>query len=96
MNDNAILTESIKIDIARHCIGMDYRKTYHRHGKAFYRPYRNFYALRERDSRWESLVEEGHARCETTPQGSVIYHMTRNGLDWLGKRLGVTIHDEED
>lgn len=96
MNDNVILTESIKIDISRHCIGMDYEKTYHRHGKAFYRPYRNYYVLWKRDPHWESLVEEGYARCETTSQGNVIYSMTRKGLDWLGKRLGVTIHDEED
>lgn len=96
MTDNVILAESIKIDIARHCIGMDYRKTYHRHGKAFYRPYRNYYALWKRDPYWESLVEEGYAKCETTSQGNVIYFMTRKGLDWLGKRLGVTIHDEED
>ena len=96
MNDNVILSESIRIDIARHCIGMDYRKTYHRHGKAFYRPFRNCYALRERDPYWESLVEEGYAKCETTSQENVIYYMTRKGLDWLGKRLGVTIHDEED
>lgn len=82
MNDNVILTESIKIDIARRCIGMDYRKTYHRHGKAFYRPYRNYYALWKRDPCWESLVEEGYAKCETASQGNVIYYMTRKGLDW--------------
>lgn len=95
MNDNVILNESIKIDIARHCIGMDHRKTYHRNGKEFYRPYRNCYALLNRDSHWESLVEEGYAKCEITPQENVIYYMTRKGLDWLGKRLGVTIHNEE-
>lgn len=93
MTDNVILTESIKIDIARHCIGMDRRKTYYRHGKAFYRPYRNYYALQERDSHWESLVEEGYAKCLTTSQGKIVYYMTRDGLDWLGKRLDVTIRD---
>jgi hypothetical protein len=29
--------------LAMHCIGMDYRKPYKRHGKLFYRPYRNRY-----------------------------------------------------
>lgn len=31
------------IDICRHMIGLNYKRPYHRHGKAFYKPYRNYY-----------------------------------------------------
>ena len=96
MNDNTKLSESAKIEMARHCIGMDNRKTYHRHGKEFYRPYRNYYSTFWKEPNWESLVESGFAERGYTPLGNVIYHMTRKGLDWLGERLSVTIHDEED
>lgn len=88
--------ESIKNEKARHCIGMDHRKTYKRHGRVFYRPYRNYYAVMTRDSDWEELVDLGYAEREITPYENVIYHMTRKGLDWLGKMLSVTIHDEEN
>ena len=32
------------IDLCKHMVGLDYQKPYHRHGKAFYRPYRNYFA----------------------------------------------------
>ena len=32
------------IDLCKHMVGLDRQKPYHRHGKAFYRPYRNFFA----------------------------------------------------
>lgn len=32
------------IELAKHCIGLDSKKPYTRHGKKFYRPYRNFFA----------------------------------------------------
>lgn len=84
------------ISKARHCIGMDRRKVYHRHGKAFYRPYRNYYACAATDLHWEILVDKGYAKREITPSGYIYYHMTQVGLDWLGEKLSVTIHDEED
>ena len=32
------------IELCKHMIGLDYKKPYHRHGKAFYKPYRNYYS----------------------------------------------------
>lgn len=29
--------------ICQHMVGLDYKRPYHRHGKAFYRAYRNYY-----------------------------------------------------
>ena len=31
------------IEICKHMVGLDYKSPYHRHGKAFYKPYRNYY-----------------------------------------------------
>lgn len=31
------------VELCKHMIGLDYKKPYHRHGKAFYKPYRNYY-----------------------------------------------------
>ena len=36
--------ENRYIDLAKHCIGLDRKKPYIRHGKKFYRPYRKFYS----------------------------------------------------
>lgn len=33
-----------EIALMEHCIGLDCKKPYTRHGKKFYRPYRNRYA----------------------------------------------------
>lgn len=35
--------ENIYIELAKHCIGLDHKKPYKRHGRYFYRPYRNYY-----------------------------------------------------
>lgn len=32
------------IDLCKHMVGLDRQRPYHRHGNAFYRPYRNFFA----------------------------------------------------
>ena len=31
------------IDLCKHMVGLDRQRPYHRHGNAFYRPYRNFF-----------------------------------------------------
>lgn len=41
MSDN-VMKSNIYIDLASHCIGLDYNKPYKRHGRYFYRPYRNY------------------------------------------------------
>lgn len=35
------------IEICKHMIGLDYKNPYHRYGRAFYKPYRNFYCDKE-------------------------------------------------
>lgn len=82
------------IGLASHCIGLDRKKPYHRHGKAFYRPYRNYYAAGRAHKEWEVMVSAGYA--ERWPEKTAYYSLTRAGLDWLGEQLGMTIYDEED
>lgn len=88
--------------LAIHAIGLDGRHhPYHRHGKLFYKPWRNGFAelegTRTYDT-WKSLEHAGLARSYIDHRHRfphTIFSLTRAGLDWLGGRLGITIHDEE-
>ena len=80
--------------LAMHCIGMDRQKPYKRHGKLFYRPYRNYFSAPDETSHrqaWEEMVGKGYAAVGS----GYIFYMTRAGLDWLGEVLGIKIYDEE-
>lgn len=77
-----------------HVIGMDYRKPYTRHGKKFYRPYRNSWG--GRDKQLDQLVDAGLMNASNDEGGERCwYSFNRKGLDWLGEQLGVKIYDEE-
>lgn len=78
------------IEICKHMVGLDYTCPYHRHGKAFYKAYRNFY----------TDVPEGNKILDKLPKElftvhrnarGATYHLTQAGLDWLGRRLRITI-----
>ena len=84
--------------LVRHALGMDNRKTYVRHGKRFYRPYRNYFYTHERTVDfpfWERMVKAGLAEKEEEIKG-INYFVTRRGMDWLGQHDGITIYNEED
>lgn len=80
------------IELCKHTIGLDHSKPYHRHGKAFYKPYRNYFAASSDGERLldrlSGLVAE---RRET--ERSVIYRLTPDGLKWLGRQLNITIKE---
>lgn len=85
------------IELAKHFIGLDRKKPYIRHGKKFYRPYRNYYASGSNHEDLDVMVGAGYVeRGEENQHGGYTYYMTRKGLDWLGNELGITIYDEED
>lgn len=89
--------ENAYIELAKHCIGLDRKKPYIRHGKKFYRPYRNYYATGKNHNNWDDMVAAGYAdHSEKNSHGGYTYWLTRSGLDWLGKELGITIYDESD
>lgn len=89
-----------EVRVAAHAIGLDYKRPYQRHGKFFYRPYRNYFSTHGKDiylSLWQSLCDKGYAKCRNGYNpGNIIFWLTRAGLDWLGDELGITIYDEED
>lgn len=90
-------TENRYIKLAKHCIGLDRKKTYTRHGKRFYRPYRNYFATGRNYEDWEAMELAGYAeRGEQNQHGGYTFYLTRAGLDWLGKKLGIYIYDESD
>ena len=85
--------------LIRHALGMDNRKIYTRHGKRFYRPYRNYFHTTTRTvdyPYWERMVDAGLARKEELTKDTNCYYVTRSGMDWLGQHDGVHIYDEED
>ena len=83
-----------QIEMAKHAVGLyDKHKPYHRAGKAFYKPWRNFYSTATNDPDWNDLVQKGMATGSPIPGGRTIFCLTRAGLDELGKEIEVTIKD---
>lgn len=93
-----IVSNSKYIELSKHCIGLGRKKPYTRHGKKFYRPYRNYYSTGKNFESWELMVEAGYAERdeEKNQHGGYTYWLTRAGLDWLGEKLGIRIYDEEE
>lgn len=91
-------------EVMMHTIGMwpeGLRHAYKRHGKIFYRPYRNYFSTAPHLSgywMWERMEKAGHAeRIKVDPDsGGEIWHLTRRGLNWLEMKLKARIYDEED
>ena len=87
------------VEHAKHMVGLDgYGKTYTRKGKKYYKPYRNYWdgedpALELMSHKAFGLVEN-HGT--VTEDGSPYYRLTREGLDWLGRRLSITIRDPQN
>ena len=78
------------IEICKHMVGLDYEHPYHRHGKAFYRAYRNYYGDMPEGNRLLDKLPE----CLFTVRRNerrTKYHLTKTGLEWLGRRLGIKI-----
>lgn len=89
------LTESeftSAIELCKHMVGLDYKSPYHRHGKAFYKPYRNYY----------EAPKDGNPILDKLPFAiinkrvgdiSIWYELTEQGLAWLGRQLKITIRE---
>lgn len=66
------------------------RRLYTRHGKRYYKPFRNFFGGKDKDL--DLLVRAGYMVFDKDE----FYHFNRNGLDWLEDQLGIYIYDEEN
>lgn len=87
------------IDVATHAIGLDYKKPYTRHGKKYYKPYRNYFCTHPDDEHWCLLESKGYAIHGTVREHdggykTVIFYLTRDGLDWLENTLGIKIYNQ--
>ena len=95
------LTEEQTVKDMMHMIGLypeGRRKSYTRHGKKFFRPYRNGWG--GENPRLELACNDAYRFCRkgyfSKQESYPIYHLTREGLDWLGRQLGIYIHNEEE
>lgn len=81
---------AIAIEICKHMVGLDYKSPYHRHGKAFYKPYRNYY---EAPKDGNPILDKLPFDIITKRVGgvSVWYELTKQGLAWLGRQVKITI-----
>lgn len=91
------MDENRFIEVAKHAIGLGIRKPYARHGKRFYKPYRNYFATTVKSPDYELWVEMVEAGYATFSQNGyrAFFWLTHAGLDWLGDKLGMQIYDEE-
>lgn len=82
------------IELCKHMIGLDYEKPYHRHGKAFYKPYRNYY---ESPISGNSILDKLPFGIVKRKEGeqSVWYSLTKDGMEWLGRQLKITIKEND-
>lgn len=80
------------IELCKHMVGLDYKSPYHRHVKAFYKPYRNYY----------EAPKDGNPILDKLPFNiitkrvcgvSVWYELTEQGFAWLGRQLKITIRE---
>lgn len=82
------------IDHCKHMLGMDLRKTYRRHGKEYYRPYRNYWYGNDPGLEWFSKMYLADKEQE---EGKLpYYYLTEQGIRWLERRIGITIRPVED
>ena len=78
------------IELCKHMIGLDYSNPYHRHGKAFYKPYRNYFeAPTTGDKTLDRLPS--FVITKEISDISIWYTLTSEGLQWLGRQLHITI-----
>ena len=87
---------------ALHTIGLNSghvgRRLYTRHGKRYYKSFRNYFSGNDRDL--DKLVEAGYMNMDSREvdgrKDYRSYWFNRKGLDWLGEQLGIYIYDEEN
>lgn len=70
------------------------RRLYTRHGKKYYKPYRNYFCGSDKDL--DKLVEAGYMDYREDEGKDRTYWFNRCGLDWLGEQISVIIRDEEN
>jgi len=76
--------DGLFVKYAIHCIGLDHKKPYIRHGKKWYKPYRNYFNINHENELWQSMTYVGYAR----EYSEDFFELTDAGIRWLGHILG--------
>lgn len=83
------------IEICKHMIGLDYAKPYKRHGKLFYKPYRNYF---EAPSGGNPILDKlpEYILIRKDVGISIFYCLKPQGLEWVGRQIGIKIRGMKD
>ena len=85
---SAIAVRQAALEKMEHAIGFRFDKV--KHGK--YIAYRNHYASpRCDDNDWKYLVSVGYAEQGEITQNCIMYHVTREGMDFIERVTGIEI-----
>jgi hypothetical protein len=87
------------VQIAAHMIGLNYKRPYIRHGRRYYKPYRDYFYSALSGPDYETLrkmEKKGYVVSGKPREKGIYFWMTREGLDWLGEKLRIQIHDPRD
>ena len=76
----------------KHAIGIDNSKVVN----GQYSAYRTYYSC-ENNEEWNEIVGHGLARkrCDPFCPKDVVYHLTKEGIEYLSELLGVKITEQE-
>lgn len=101
-NDGKSITVCTLRQLCLHTIGLklngssNRRRLYTRHGKRFYKPYRNYFSGNNKEL--DKLVDAGLMEMISETVHGIedyrTYWFNRKGLDWLGNQIGITIRNE--
>lgn len=80
----------IAVDYCKRMVGLDYERPYQRHGKLFYKPYRNHWEAPANGNKILDKLPRFLVTREADEMG-VLYALTVDGLKWLGRQLKITI-----
>lgn len=82
------------IELCKHMIGLDHRKPYQRHGKAFYKAYRNYYCAPKNGNKVLDKLPS-YVISRIIEDKYTWYTLTSEGLKWLSRQLKIAIKEED-
>lgn len=82
----------IQIMYMSHALGIDNGML----GRQRYKPYRNYYSCAKADKQWEDLVHKGLAEVEDSDKRGVMYRVSHEGRNILGRIFQMRIEEEEE
>lgn len=80
------------IELCKEMVGLNFSwsRPYHRNGKKFYKPEQDWVSFSSPNELLEKMPD---CIVEKKVDGRFWYQLTREGLDWLGRRLNITFRD---